>query len=102
MYVTHTVYPPCVTSSNSQIQATLSTVLKAAWTENPRLAVQLTSRFTSARLATEVRSLFLRYPERAIEEPDTLQILIGASLPTDLSFQLKVCSNYKRKFVMTY
>jgi len=69
--------------------ATLSTLLKTAWAENPGLAVQLTGRFASAQLNNDVRSLLLKYPERAIEEPDALQILIGPSLPRDVSFQLR-------------
>ncbi|KAL9127379.1 MAG: hypothetical protein Q9217_003735 [Psora testacea] len=78
-----------VNSGKKPSDAMLSTVLKTAWAESPRLAVQLTSRFASAKLATEVRSLLLKCPERAIEEPDALQILIGASLPMDVSFHLK-------------
>ena len=58
--------------------------------ESTKLAVQLTKRFTSVRLADEVRGLLLRYPERAVDEPDALQILLGASLSPDISFQLKV------------
>ena len=76
--------------SNRFSQATLSAALKTAWAENPKLAVQLTGRFASTRLADEVRALLLRYPELAIEEPDALHILIGPSLPTDVSSQLKV------------
>ena len=74
------------------IQAALLSALKPAWIEHPGLAIQLATRFASLRLATEVRSLLLRYPERALEEPDALQVLIGASLPTDVLFQLKVIS----------
>ncbi|KAL9101623.1 MAG: hypothetical protein Q9163_003142 [Psora crenata] len=76
-------------SGKTPPDATLLTLLKTAWVENPRLAVQLTSRFASAKLATEVRSLLLSCPDGAIEEPDTLQILIGPSLPADVSSQLK-------------
>ena len=72
------------------IKAVLSSVLTTAWIEHPGLAIQLTTRFASLKLASDVRSLLLRFPERALGEPDALQILIGASLPTDVSFQLKV------------
>lgn len=74
----------------SDSKAILSLVLKTAWLEHTSLAVQLTARFKSAKLANDVRSLLLKFPERAIEEPDALQILIGPSLPIDLPFQLKV------------
>ena len=67
----------------------LCNLLQTAWDENPSLAVHLTSRFASAKLSNDVRSLLLRSPEEAIDEPDALQILIGSSLPTDISFQLK-------------
>lgn len=69
--------------------AVLSSVLKTAWIENPSLAIQLTNRFASSTLASDVRSLLLRHPQIAMEEPDALQILLGPSLPTDVSFQLK-------------
>ena len=71
-------------------QSVLSNVLKTAWAEHPSLAVHLKSRFASPKLANDVRFLLLKYPERALEEPDALQILIGPSLPLDVSFQLKV------------
>ena len=63
--------------------------LRLAWVENPSLAMQLATRFTSPKLATEVRSLLLKYPERGIADPDSLQILIGCSMPTDIHTQLK-------------
>ena len=69
--------------------ATLCDLLKVAWAEQPSLAIQMTSRFASARLANDVRTLLLRCPDSAIGEPDALQILIGSSLPSDISFQLK-------------
>ena len=71
-------------------QAILSSVLSTAWIEHPGLAIQLTARFASPKLASDVRSLLLRFPERATEESDALQILIGPSLPTDVSVQIKV------------
>lgn len=76
-------------SGKAPPDATLSAVLKTAWVEHPGLAIQLTTRFASQKLANDVRSLLLKNPERAIGEPDALQILIGPSLTTDISFQLK-------------
>ena len=64
-------------------------VVKTAWIENPSLAVRLAIRFVSPIIANAVRSLLLRYPEKAIAEPDSLPLLIGHSLPTDISTQLK-------------
>lgn len=69
--------------------ATLCSLVRTAWAEHPGLAIQMTSRFASEKLANDVRTLLLRYPDSAIPEPDALQILIGPSLPSDISFQLK-------------
>lgn len=69
--------------------AMLSSLLRTAWAENASLAVQLTARFASPKLASEVRSMVLRSPLRAIAEPDALRILIGPSLPADISPHLK-------------
>ena len=68
----------------------LLALCKAAWAEHPGLAVQLSTRFPSPKLASDVRSLLLHYPEKAMGEPDALQILLGPSMPVDVSFQLKV------------
>ena len=64
--------------------------METAWAEHPGLAIQLPSRFQSAKLANDVRLMLLSYPGKAIAEPDALQYLLGPSLPGDLSFQLKV------------
>lgn len=69
--------------------AVLSPLLRTAWTENASLAVQLTVRFPSSKLSSEVRSLILTSPLRALAEPDALHILIGPSLPADISAHLK-------------
>lgn len=63
--------------------------LKTAWGENPALAVHLVQRFQSQRLANDVRWLLLNFPQKALNEPDALEILLGAALPNDVSFQLK-------------
>lgn len=69
---------------------TISPFVKVAWAENPSIAVHLTTRFPrSQALATDVRSLILRDPERAISEPDALYVLLGPSLPNDVKSQLK-------------
>jgi phosphatidylinositol 4-kinase len=66
--------------------------LKTAWAENPVLAVHLVQRFQSPRLKQEVRWQVLNFPHKVISEPDALEILLGNTLPSDVSFQLKVCS----------
>ena len=68
----------------------MSAFLRTAWMENPALAIQLVRRFQSPRIADDVRWLLLNFPEKAIGEPDALEILLGSNLPDDVSFQLKV------------
>ncbi|KAH7069501.1 hypothetical protein FB567DRAFT_540259 [Paraphoma chrysanthemicola] len=63
--------------------------LKAAWAENPAIAVHLIKRFQSQRLATEVRWQVLNFPHKVLDEPDALEVLLGSQLPGDVSFQLK-------------
>lgn len=77
------------TSSSGPSDAILASMLDTAWAESPRLAIHLTSRFASPRLSTEVRSMLLKDMKSAIEEPDALNLLIGPSLPADLTSQLK-------------
>ncbi|ORY12140.1 phosphatidylinositol 4-kinase-like protein STT4 [Clohesyomyces aquaticus] len=75
--------------SKTLADAAVTGHLKTAWAENPALAVHLPQRFQSQRLSTEVRWMVLNFPHRVIDEPDALEILLGNSLPTDVSFQLK-------------
>jgi phosphatidylinositol 4-kinase len=65
--------------------------LKTAWAENPAIAVHLVKRFQSPRLASEVRFQVLNFPQKVLDQPDALEILLGSQLPSDVSFQLKVC-----------
>jgi phosphatidylinositol 4-kinase len=69
----------------------LAAGLKTAWAENPALAVQFARRFQSQTLLLDTRFLLLNFPEKALDEPDALEIILGPLLPNDLSFQLKVC-----------
>lgn len=77
--------------SKGPTEATLLGLVRTAWAENPSLAVQLTLRFPSPRLHKEVRWLLLNFPDKAVSEPEAVQILLGEALPSDVSFQLKVC-----------
>ncbi|KAK2880029.1 hypothetical protein FQN49_000635 [Arthroderma sp. PD_2] len=70
-------------------EETVTGLLRLAWTENPSLAFQLGSRFPSAKLRGDIRWLLLNFPEKALKEPNALEILLGPSLPEDVSFQLK-------------
>lgn len=76
-------------SGKPPTDAVLSGLLKTAWIENPAIAVQLAFRFNSLRLATEIRWLILNFPEKVLDQPDALEILLDKALPDDVSFQLK-------------
>lgn len=67
-----------------------ASLLRFAWAESPELAIQLASRFPSVKLKNDLRWLVLNFPEKVIEEPGCLEIMLGATLPTDVSVQLKV------------
>ncbi|SMY25819.1 unnamed protein product [Zymoseptoria tritici ST99CH_1A5] len=74
---------------NSQ-ETTISALLQTAWDEDPRIAVQLTKRYsTTNKLAQDVRRFLVKEPQKAIHEPDALYILLGPSLPSDLQPQLR-------------
>ncbi|KAL4880003.1 hypothetical protein BJY04DRAFT_192115 [Aspergillus karnatakaensis] len=64
-------------------------MLRIAWAESPGLAIQLAMRFPSGKLSSDIRKLLLNFPEKAIDEPSSLEILFGSALPSDISFQLK-------------
>jgi phosphatidylinositol 4-kinase len=65
-------------------------LVKTAWAINPSLAINLASRYHSHSIQTEVRDLLVKFPDRAINEPEALPILLAGSLPNDVSSQLKV------------
>lgn len=75
-------------------QMTLSNIVKPAWMENPKLAVHLTQRFTSTRLTNDIRWLLLNFPAKGLDVPDALELLLGPEMPSDVSFQLKVCQKW--------
>lgn len=73
------------------IQNVIGILLKTAWLESPQLAIQLTKRFQSSRLSTNVRSLLLRYPEQIVDIPETVPLILGDGVPPDVGLpQLKV------------
>lgn len=72
-------------------QTAVTAHLKTAWDEKPSLAVHLRKRFQNQRLDSEVRFLILNFPQRVLDEPDAIEILLGSQLPNDVNFQLKVC-----------
>jgi phosphatidylinositol 4-kinase len=81
----------CNSRINAHIyKANLLRLLECAWLEDPSLAINFSTRFQSPRLMDEVKLLLTRFPEKATAEPDALKILLGNSLPSDFSVQMKV------------
>lgn len=68
----------------------VTSLLRLAWAEHPGLAIQLGARFPAVKLKNDIRWLLLNFPEKVIDEPSSLEIMLGATLPADISFQLKV------------
>lgn len=53
--------------------------------------MHLVTRFSSfKRLYADIRFLLLNFPDKALHEPEALEVLLGSALPNDVSFQLKV------------
>ncbi|KAF2759256.1 hypothetical protein EJ05DRAFT_339209 [Pseudovirgaria hyperparasitica] len=77
------------------IEGDLSKMVKVAWAENPALAVHLASRFQVPGIHQQVRWQILNFPEKVLEEPEALEILLGSSLPNDVIFQLKYLLYWK-------
>ncbi|KAL4972401.1 hypothetical protein BDW66DRAFT_169647 [Aspergillus desertorum] len=75
--------------SPSSKHLTEENILRTAWAESPSLAIQLATRFSSGKLSNEIRRLLLSSPEKAIDEPSSLEIMFGSALPADVSCQLK-------------
>lgn len=63
--------------------------LKTAWAEDPQIAVQLARRFQSPALSTSLRFLILSFPEKVLDDANALELLLGPSLPLDVTFQLR-------------
>jgi phosphatidylinositol 4-kinase len=71
-------------------QGAIAALVPTAWAEAPSLAVQMAFRYPSLSIQNQVRSLLVTHPEKALHEPDALQIMLGTSMPHDVSSQLKV------------
>lgn len=69
-------------------------LLKAAWTENPKLAVQIAVRSQSSSLLQELRWHLLHEPEGCLDDPDALHVLFEGGLGSDISSQLRVFTAY--------
>ena len=64
--------------------------IRTAWAEDPALAIELVTRFPSAKVRQDVRWLLVNFPEKAIGVADGISLLLGSAIPNDISYQLKV------------
>lgn len=76
--------------SANRNKANLLRLLECAWLEDSSLAIHFPTRYRSPRLVDEVRLLLMSFPEKATAEPDALKVLLGNSLPSDVTVQMKV------------
>lgn len=83
------LHPLGAPSSDGPTSANIAPFARTAWAEDPSLAVQLVTRFPSDQLHRDVRFLLCNFPEKALHEPNAIDIMLGETLPQDLSFQLK-------------
>ena len=74
-------------TSRAPSDEALASLLPTAWVEGPELAVRLTTRLPSPTLSHDVRKLLLKKPQSAIQVPDALHLLLGDSLPEDVTLQ---------------
>ncbi|EDP48216.1 phosphatidylinositol 4-kinase (STT4), putative [Aspergillus fumigatus A1163] len=58
--------------------------------EGDRKHFQISGNRNSAEMKNDIRSLLLDFPEKALDEPSSLELMLGAALPSDVSFQLKL------------
>ncbi|KAK5096611.1 phosphatidylinositol-4- kinase [Lithohypha guttulata] len=81
--------PLGTTTLDTSAHATVAALARVAWAESPSLAIQLVKRFPSEQLSRDVRFLLCNFPDKAIQDPAAVDLLLGDVLPSDLSFQLK-------------
>ncbi|KAM3546897.1 hypothetical protein ARSEF1564_000210 [Beauveria bassiana] len=76
-------------SSKHATENALLPLVRTAWHQDPSIAVELATRFQYPRLRSDVRRLILASPEKVIDEPEAIPLMIGSSLPDDVNSQLK-------------
>jgi len=77
--------------NNSAVRdTTFTSLLGAAWSDDPRIVVQLACRFPKAeRLQFDVRHYIMHAAAEVIDEPDALNVMLGSALPSDVQTQLR-------------
>lgn len=85
-------------ASKSAVENALMPLVRTAWWQDPAIAIELATRFHSARLHREVRMLLLSMPEKAVSEPEALPLMLGGHLPDDVNSQLKASASPSRDY----
>ncbi|TKA75192.1 hypothetical protein B0A55_05179 [Friedmanniomyces simplex] len=84
------IFPLTSDSRAAGKEASIIPLVGTAWQEDPRIAIQLATRFSNSdRMQKDVRWYLLREPEKAVDDPAALGVLLGSSLPVDVKMQLK-------------
>ncbi|RMZ78135.1 hypothetical protein DV738_g4014, partial [Chaetothyriales sp. CBS 135597] len=84
------LYPTANGHHAATNQGQIQSLTRTAWAESPALAVQLVPRYSSLdSIRNDVRFLLTNFPQKALEDPYAVDLLLGDSLPGDLSFQLR-------------
>ncbi|KIW72093.1 hypothetical protein PV04_00313 [Phialophora macrospora] len=73
----------------AQLHHQIASFARAAWAEDPALAIQLVTRFTNEQTRRDVRFQLLNQPEKALHDAHAVDLLLGDGLSSDLTFQLK-------------
>ncbi len=66
-----------------------TSLARTAWAEDPSLAIQLVTRWPNDEMKKNVRVMLLNFPQKALSEANGVDLLVGDTLPNDVSVQLK-------------
>ncbi|RMD43915.1 hypothetical protein DV735_g1178, partial [Chaetothyriales sp. CBS 134920] len=84
------LYPTAHSHQAASSQGQIQGLTRTAWAESPALAIQLVPRYSALdSIRNDVRFLLTNFPQRALDDPYAVDLLLGDSLPGDLSFQLR-------------
>lgn len=75
--------------SKHATESALLPLIRTAWNQDPAIAVELATRFQYPRLQSDIRRMILNAPEKVIDEPEAIPLMIGSQLPDDVRAQLK-------------
>ena len=83
------LHPMSNTSHSPQSDHGPTNLARTAWAEDASLAIHLVTRWPNDDMRKNVRFMLMNFPQKALSEPNGIDLLLGDSLPSDVSFQLK-------------